>query len=105
MNMSCRTCDLTNSSSGRHGDASCKGMLGLGNEWGTKSRFALVCMEKMSTPGVVIPLNPEEMGIGDEPFGKSILFRTTCSVSCFFAAMQRFDVFFFRFLKMYSTNI
>jgi len=53
-------------------------MLGLGNEWGTKSRFALVCTEKMS-----------------RHTGKAEINQT----------MQRFDVFFYRSLKMYSTNI
>jgi len=51
-------------------------MLGLGNEWGTK--FALVCTENRSTHT-----------------GKAEINQT----------MQRFDVFFFRSLKMYSTNI
>ena len=51
-------------------------MLGLGNEWGTT--FALVCTEKRSTHT-----------------GKAEINQT----------MQRFDVFFYRSLKMYSTNI
>ena len=48
----------------------------LGNEWGTK--FALVCTESRSTHT-----------------GKAEINQT----------MQRFDVFFYRSLRMYSTNI
>ena len=51
-------------------------MLGLGNEWVTT--FVLVCTDKRSTHT-----------------GKAEINET----------MQRFDVFFYRSLKMYSTNI
>ena len=61
---------------GRRGDASCKGMLGLGNEWGTT--FARCARKKRSTHT-----------------GKAEINET----------MQRFDVFFYRSLKIYSTNI